>query len=88
LDDRGGKGIFDFLRSRGARTGCPFCGHDEWHGWDERIALDHATGSESVDRRTQAFPLTCAHCGFIRLQSAHVLDDPRSDVRNPPESTP
>jgi predicted RNA-binding Zn-ribbon protein involved in translation (DUF1610 family) len=77
------RAIFDFLRSRGARLDCPFCGHETWHGWDERIELDHVIGSESVDRRAQAFPLTCANCGFIRFQSAHVLDDPRSDTRHP-----
>ena len=29
-----------FLRSRGARLQCPFCGGKAWEGWDERIALD------------------------------------------------
>ena len=48
------KPIFQFLRSRGARLACPFCGHEDWHGWDERITLDHATGSESVDRHGEA----------------------------------
>jgi len=74
--------IFDFLKSRGARLTCPFCGQEKWNGWDERVAIGHATGSRAVDRNTQAFPLTCANCGFIRLQSAHVLDDPRSGERN------
>jgi hypothetical protein len=74
--------IFDFLKSRGARVPCPFCGHEDWQGWDERITLDHAVGSGTIDRRGEAFPLTCANCGFIRLQSAHVLDDPRDDSRN------
>ena len=69
--------IFDFLKSRDARMSCPFCGHEQWHGWDERVALDTVSESETVDRSTEAFPLTCANCGFIRLQSAHVLDDPR-----------
>jgi transcription elongation factor Elf1 len=73
--------IFDFLRSRDARMACPFCGHEDWHGWDERIELEHVVGSATVDRGTTAFPLTCANCGFIRLQSAHVLDDPRSPTR-------
>ncbi len=71
------KHIFDFLKSRDARMSCPFCGHEQWHGWDERVALDTVSESETVDRSTEAFPLTCANCGFIRLQSAHVLDDPR-----------
>ena len=71
------KHIFDFLKSRNARMSCPFCGHERWHGWDERVALDTVSESETVDRSTEAFPLTCANCGFIRLQSAHVLDDPR-----------
>jgi hypothetical protein len=31
----------------------------------------------------EAFPLTCANCGFIRFQSAHVLDDPRLMPRSP-----
>jgi len=74
--------IFDFLKSRGARISCPFCGHEDWHGWDEQITLDHAIGSGTIDRRGEAFPLTCVNCGFIRLQSAHVLDDPRDDSRN------
>jgi len=74
--------IFDFLKSRGARLACPFCGQEEWHGWDERIALEHVMSSTAVDRNSQAFPLTCANCGFIRMQSAHVLDDPRADGRN------
>lgn len=74
--------IFDFLLSRGARMACPFCGQEVWNGWDERIALDHAIGSETIDRRGEAFPLTCANCGFIRFQSAHVLDDPRDESRN------
>lgn len=76
--------IFDFLRSRNARMACPFCGREEWHGWDERVALEHALGTEGVDRRARAIPLTCANCGFIRLQSAHVLDDPRAPTRNEP----
>lgn len=71
------KRIFDFLNSRGARMSCPFCGHEQWHGWDERVALEHVIGSDAVDRRTEAFPLTCANCGFIRFQSTQVLDDPR-----------
>ena len=74
--------IFDFLHSRGARMACPFCGQEVWNGWDERIALDHAIGSQTIDRRGEAFPLTCANCGFIRLQSTHVLDDPRAESRN------
>jgi hypothetical protein len=61
---------------------CPFCGQEVWNGWDERIALDHAIGSETIDRRGEAFPLTCANCGFIRFQSDHVLDDPREESRN------
>jgi len=51
-------------------------------GWDERVTLDNVIGSGTVDRRSEAFPLTCGNCGFIRLQSAHVLDDPRDDTRN------
>jgi hypothetical protein len=74
--------IFAFLRSRGARSECPFCGKTAWEGWDERVSLDHVSGSFTVDRRAQAFPLTCRNCGFIRLQAAHVLDDPRSSQRN------
>jgi hypothetical protein len=64
---------------------CPFCGCEDWEGWDERLGLDRVIGSDAIDRSTQAFPLTCANCGFIRLQSAHVLDDPREPTRNPPE---
>jgi len=51
-------------------------------GWDERVTLDTVIGSDTVDRRSEACPLTCGNCGFIRLQSAHVLDDPRDDTRN------
>lgn len=77
------KSIFDFLRSRGARMACPFCGGERWHGWDERVTLDHVIGSNAIDRRVEAFPLTCTNCGFMRLQSAHVLDDPRADAGHP-----
>jgi transcription elongation factor Elf1 len=69
------KHIFDFLKSRDARMSCPFCGHEEWDGWDERVALVHLSGSATV---------TCANCGFIRLQSAHVLDDPRGETTGDP----
>jgi hypothetical protein len=72
-----GKDLFDFLDSRGARKNCPLCGHEDWHGWDERVLLPHALESTGADQGTEAFPLTCTNCGFIRLQSAHVLDDPR-----------
>ena len=77
---RAPKLIFDFLRSRDARIACPFCGQEEWQGWDQRVALEHVAGNATVDRGTEAFPLTCANCGFIRLQSAHVLDDPRAQA--------
>jgi hypothetical protein len=80
------KRIFDFLRSRNARMACPFCGGEDWHGWDERVGLEHVAGSATVDRGTEAFPLTCANCGFIRLQSAHVLDDPRAPKPSPPRA--
>ena len=79
--DDGEAAHLDFLRSRGARVSCPFCGHEDWLGWDERVTLDHAIGSGTVDRRGEAFPLTCANCGFIRLQAAHMLDDPRDRSR-------
>jgi len=72
--------IFDFLLSRGARMSCPFCGQEDWHGWDERITLDHVIGSAAINRGGEAFPLTCANCGFVRLQSTRVLDDPRGPV--------
>jgi hypothetical protein len=74
--------IFSFLRSRGARLECPFCGKKNWEGWDERVSLVHVAGSFAIDRSAQAFPLTCRNCGFIRLQAAHVLDDPRASRRN------
>lgn len=64
---------------------CPFCGQEDWDGWDERITLDHAIGSDTLDRHAQAFPLTCVNCGFVRLQSAHVLDDPRDELRSQPD---
>jgi len=70
--------LFDFLTSRGARKSCPLCGHEHWHGWDELVSLPHIVGGDAVDRGTNAIPLTCANCGFIRLQAAHVLDDPRA----------
>ena len=62
---------------------CPFCGGERWHGWDERVTLDHVIGSNAIDRRVEAFPLTCTNCGFMRLQSAHVLADPRADAGHP-----
>jgi hypothetical protein len=77
------KRIFDFLRSRDARASCPFCGAEEWTGWDERVSLEHSIGSQGVDRQAEAIPLTCVNCGFVRLQSARVLDDPRGPTRNP-----
>ena len=80
--------IFAFLRSRGARLECPFCGGKDWEGWDERVELGHVPGSFAVDRSAQAFPLTCRNCGFIRLQAAHVLDDPRAPGRNDPQEEP
>jgi predicted RNA-binding Zn-ribbon protein involved in translation (DUF1610 family) len=80
------KRIFDFLNSRGARMSCPFCGREEWRGWDERIAIEHVIGSDAIDRHTEAVPLTCVNCGFIRFQSAHVLDDPRAAERNPTDA--
>ena len=80
--------IFAFLRSRGARLECPFCGGKDWEGWDERVELGHVPGSFAVDRGAQAFPLTCRNCGFIRLQAAHVLDDPRAHGRNDPREAP
>jgi hypothetical protein len=76
--DGSAKRIFDFLRSRDARIACAFCGREDWHGWDERVSLPHVPGSAAaVDRGTEALPLTCGNCGFVRLQSSHVLDDPR-----------
>jgi predicted RNA-binding Zn-ribbon protein involved in translation (DUF1610 family) len=75
--------IFDFLASRNARMSCPFCGHEVWHGWDEKVVLAAVPGGDAIDRHTEAFPLTCANCGFIRLQAAHVLDDPRAAERDP-----
>jgi hypothetical protein len=76
-DRLSGKRIFDFLRSRGARCACPLCGHEHWTGWDERILLVDAAVRGNVSADRQAIPLTCANCGFVRLQSAHVLGDPR-----------
>ena len=73
------KQLFDFLNSRGARKNCPLCGHEEWNGWDERVKLPHAPGTKTIDRQTEVIPLTCANCGFVRLQSAHVLEDPRGE---------
>ena len=87
MDQERGKALFDFLASRGARMACAFCGHEAWNGWDERIVLDTVIGSEAIDRKAEAFPLTCANCGFVRLQSAHVLDDPRTGQRNPRDRT-
>lgn len=80
--------IFAFLRSRGARLQCPFCNSTDWEGWDERVVLGHALGSAAIDREAQAFPLTCRNCGFIRLQAAHVLDDPRAAGRNVAQQKP
>jgi hypothetical protein len=83
------KRIFDFLKSRGARMSCPFCGQEQWHGWDERVSLEHGIGSKTVDRGTEAFrsPVrTAASSGFW---STHVLDDPReSSPRRAEEAVP
>ena len=73
------KQLFDFLNSRGARKNCPLCGREEWNGWDERVKLPHAPDTKTIDRQTEVIPLTCANCGFVRLQSAHVLEDPRGE---------
>jgi predicted RNA-binding Zn-ribbon protein involved in translation (DUF1610 family) len=69
------KPLFEFLASRDARLSCPLCGHEHWTGWDDRIVLVHATPERDP---IEAVPLTCANCGFIRLQSARVLADPRN----------
>jgi hypothetical protein len=63
---------------------CPFYGREDWHGWDKRVALEHVAGGATVDRGMEAFALTCGNCGFIRLQSAHVLADPRAPGQSPP----
>ena len=59
--------IFDFLRSRGARMSCPFCGHENWHGWDERVTLDHVIGSGTARtggaRRSRSPARTAASSG-------------------------
>ena len=61
---------------------CPSCGHEDWHGWDERIMLGHAIGSGGRKPVGRGVPAHCANCGFIRLQPSHVLDDPRDPFRN------
>lgn len=76
--------IFDFLKSRNASMPCPLCGHAHWHGWDERVWLPRGGEQESLRSALEAIPLTCANCGFIRMQSAHVLQDPRGDVPEEP----
>jgi hypothetical protein len=70
--------LFDFLASRGARKACPLCGHEHWDGWDQRVALPRELAGESHGA-LDAIPLICRNCGFIRLQSAHVLSDPRDE---------
>jgi hypothetical protein len=69
--------IFDFLKSRSAHIRCPLCGREDWNGWDERVLLERSTTAHDTPEPYEAIPLVCANCGFIRLQSAHVLDDPR-----------
>ena len=80
------KGIFDFLKSRDARLPCPLCGHERWNGWDERVLLTRATHEAGDLDAFEAIPLTCANCGFIRFQSAHVPMTPAAkpaDMRRP-----
>lgn len=69
--------IFDFLASRDARRGCPLCGKEAWNGWDDRAHLPTLDDEGRPVAAIEVIPLVCAHCGFVRLQSAHVLDDPR-----------
>lgn len=82
-----GRRIFDFLQSRGARKACPLCGHERWTGWDRVVALPNDGGSAGGGIETVAIPLTCANCGFVRLQSAHVLEDPRGASEAPSDPT-
>ena len=63
------KPIFDFLRSRGARIACPFCGHEDWHGWDERITLEHADRERGRRPARRGIP---AHLRKLRLHQAPV----------------
>lgn len=70
--------LVDFLASRGARKQCPLCGHEDWAGWDQRIALSRVhEGSDTAP--LDVIPLLCRNCGYVRLHSAHVLSDPRDE---------
>jgi predicted RNA-binding Zn-ribbon protein involved in translation (DUF1610 family) len=71
------KRLFDFLNSRGARKACPLCGQETGTAGGTNASLAHVAGTETIERETEVIPLTCANCGFVRLQSAHVLDPPR-----------
>jgi hypothetical protein len=70
--------LFDFLASRGARGPCPLCGHELWDGWDQRIDLPRTLDGKD-HAPIEVIPLLCRNCGFVRLQSAHVLSDPRDE---------
>lgn len=74
-----GRGIFGFLDSRDARVACPLCGHERWDNWDERVHLPRDLNEGDRRKDFEAIPLTCTNCGSVRLQSAHVLDDPRGN---------
>ena len=71
--------IFFVVATR--RIACPFCGHEDWQGWDERIALDHVTGNDGRPPRVQAIRRRAQTAGSSGLQSARALDDPRSPTR-------
>jgi hypothetical protein len=70
--------LFDFLASRGARKACPVCAHEDWDGWDQRVALTRTLDGED-HASIEVVPLLCRNCGFVRLHSAHVLSDPRDE---------
>ena len=73
---RARRALFDFLASRGARKPCPLCGDKQWDGWDQRLTLPRTLGGTD-HAPLEVIPLLCRNCGFVRLQSAHVLSDPR-----------
>ena len=74
--------IFDFMRSRGARMSCPFCGHEEWQGWDERVTLDHALGERDRRPARRRVP---AHLRKLRLHQAPVRPRARRPTRPAPQ---
>jgi hypothetical protein len=56
-------------RKEGAKPECPFCGHDGWIGWNDRVRVEQLFEAGTLPEGVEVIPLTCSKCGFVRLQS-------------------